>query len=277
MGTFINTKNMKNNQKGGLDIVIALVMCVALLGFFGYNIHKNLSKQSNTSQLPVPTASTELTEKVAEEEEKVATPDTADKQSAPEPVATLPTFPDCTLATGPIVGDINFDSYGLGLSKPATSFQTYEIYGNNKYEAAQQRRDCGPDGFGAKAVWKLGWTYFTQEEDGICRSDRGKVVVQSGIQMPDWVFTEATSDDDKQLWNTFIANLTQHEKNHISNGWSAGNDVHSLMTSYSQNGCSGFSDTLNAQLQQIVDSYEAVDEAYDAETNHGSTEGAVFP
>lgn len=137
-------------------------------------------------------------------------------------------------------------------AEPAVSEETitYEISGSTTAELADQMAALGPEGGWAYTKWYVSWT-------GDCN-----VSVEITYTYPEWTDRDEADESVVDAWDAMMEALETHEAGHAENGMNAAREVEDA-------GCP-------ADSEQMVARWAEEDITYDAQTNHGYTQGAHF-
>ena len=137
-------------------------------------------------------------------------------------------------------------------AKPAVTIRTnyYPVQGTTVEQLRTEMNRNGPMGNWAYTNWYVSW------------SAPCKVTLRVVYTYPRWINRDAASASFRQYWDKFMASLQVHEKGHEQNGRNAAPAVDKARC----NNSSG----------AIVQKWVNQDKIYDATTNHGTTQGAVF-
>ena len=135
---------------------------------------------------------------------------------------------------------------------PAVTVTTnyYTVQGNSVDELRRQMNRKGPKGFWAYTDWYVSWS-------NTCR-----VSLRIVYTLPRWRGHDDAPAGLRAKWNTFLANLTAHEKGHGTHGRNAASEI-------DRSRCSN-------NPGAIVRRWANQDRVYDAKTRHGRTQGAMF-
>lgn len=157
----------------------------------------------------------------------------------------------------------------------------YQIYGSTENDLAEQMRQCGPksegEGYDAYASWYINWKYNYQMSGGACRVGQATVGVKVDVHYPKWETPADFQSGLDRKWQSFMANLETHENGHKQNGLDAASEVYNTISDLTGPSCANMIDLVNSTSQDIVAIYAQRDKDYDATTNHGATQGAIFP
>ncbi|MRR30920.1 DUF922 domain-containing protein [bacterium] len=203
---------------------------------------------------------------------------TAAPVSNPQPAATVLPVSTNTSAPLPPTSTPTLtatpDSVEVTLSNAEVTY--YEIIGSTEEELRAQMTDLGPedpyDGnrhVDAYVEWYIYWNW-----DGYGTSDcdlsTAEVWYDLYLEMPSWTPPANASPELVTKWETFIRALKGHEAGHLDN---IINNYQIVLTAIQSATC----DTADAAATTALGTLRQFDANYDAETNHGATQGAIFP
>jgi predicted secreted Zn-dependent protease len=104
------------------------------------------------------------------------------------------------------------------------------------------------------------------------------ITVDVTYRVPEW---EEPSEADRALvdsWETYRSALFCHEYGHARFGLDAANEVYDAFDAIASGGdCGTQQSRAQEAFDAILDDYRAREIAYDDETDHGATMGAIFP
>ena len=112
---------------------------------------------------------------------------------------------------------------------------------------------------------------------GRCSFSRTSVALSEKFVMPQWASREGAPADVQNTWDTYLARLWVHEKGHQTLSLKAAKAVSAKlnkMGSYAT--CAALDKAANKAASAIMARQQKAQAAYDARTNHGATQGAVF-
>jgi len=127
---------------------------------------------------------------------------------------------------------------------------TYEVDGSDLTEIEQSMTENGPRGFWAYTTWNVTWT-------GNC-----ELSVVAEIIVPELAEDADLYDEEVAEFDRMSEALLSHELEHVANGVAAADEVESQ-------GCP-------ADTTDIFARYNQADIDFDAETEHGFTEGVYL-
>jgi predicted secreted Zn-dependent protease len=131
----------------------------------------------------------------------------------------------------------------------------------------------------AFTTWDVDWKFnYKTNETGRCALTSVHVTVAVTYRLPRWTDSSAASDEIRRHWDRYMAALLTHERGHENFGVSAAKDVEAAIIALKpQDDCTILDQKANAAGHKAVDKYVAQEIVYDIETNHGATQGAIFP
>lgn len=129
------------------------------------------------------------------------------------------------------------------------SRQYYTVMGSTVPEITRSMKKNGPNGYWGYTHWYVKW-------DGACR-----ITVTIKYTMPKLANRSKVSENILKRWDTMIAKLKAHEKNHGQHGINAAKEIKAgqCKSSYF-----------------ILWKWNIQDTIYDLTTNHGEKEGVIF-
>lgn len=156
----------------------------------------------------------------------------------------------------------------------------YDVHGDTAEALLQQiEAERGPDGFHAETNWLVTWRYGWQSTSSECRIVDVQIEVDIEYLMPRWqnreeVFDQALVD----TWNRYELALRVHEQGHGDIAIEAGKAVEAtLFQMLPRHDCKRLSADADALAMHVIDQHQEQNQDYDDVTDHGATQGAVFP
>jgi predicted secreted Zn-dependent protease len=157
---------------------------------------------------------------------------------------------------------------------PNADIVYYDISGSTGEELRNQLDRyglTGPDGYrgDAATVWHIEWTW-----DGYgmetCDLQTVTETHEVKVTMPRWIPTDEASPELIEKWGKYVLALANHEKGHVDNVIL---NIPVLLDSIRRADCT----TAEGKAQEVLMRIRQYDLDYDSRTNHGETQGAVFP
>lgn len=158
----------------------------------------------------------------------------------------------------------------------------YEIAGKN----ARQLRDAmdrfGPSAngerFDARTDWRVGSSGRFQPTDAACELAELSVVVEVTTILPRWIDESEASKRLGERWARYMAALELHEDGHKEIGVEAAKEVMERIREIPpQRTCTALQEVIELATAGVVAEYRAREVTYDRQTEHGKSQGAIFP
>ena len=152
------------------------------------------------------------------------------------------------------------------------------VGGGSFGEAAIEYYDVGaPGGHAAHSTWYVTYRYRPRSvPGGGCTVQSVDTKLSLKVRMPRW---NAPANADPKLlehWNRYLGALEVHENGHLQHGRDlAGNFKRAALATRARD-CGDLERSLRQRFDAMVKDAAALDVQYDAQTNHGATQGAVF-
>lgn len=158
----------------------------------------------------------------------------------------------------------------------------YPISGTTAAALRQQMNQFGPLGqngkrFDAYTKWHVAWQYRYDMVDGKCRLTSLTVNTTITYTMPAWQNSQQASRSLQQHWRRYYQALQLHEEGHANHGRAATQAIWQQLRQLARPTCNAMSQIVNQTAQGIINNYAQKDIDYDRQTDHGRTQGAVFP
>ncbi len=178
-----------------------------------------------------------------------------------------------------LVGLFNTEAGALPTVEVETRY--YPVKGKNLQEIYQGLQRNGPNGdrgktFHAHTEWDIQWSYRWIESDDACRITEVDVDIKISLLLPRLANPNSLEDSVKSSWGRYYKALLEHEEHHKEYGIKAAHELDDKLRSLPPQECFGMQNRLSDFAQEIVGKYDAMEKAYDLETNHGINEGVVL-
>lgn len=195
-------------------------------------------------------------------------------------VAAAP-LPSCEHLTAGLPSTITLTSSDTGIIQHVEQPTYYSIHGRNTAEVRTQMAQCAPtheDGswYSATTSYMINWRFsYLQQADGLCHISQSAVGLHVRILLPKFSTSNAPSSLT-QKWQSFSSSLYTHEQGHAAlDSDYARRVLHTLQTMPAGT-CSTYQTYVNNQLNTLTQALQQANAQYDAVTNHGATQGAIF-
>lgn len=157
----------------------------------------------------------------------------------------------------------------------------YDIEGRSWSDLAAALRARGPRAHGRQffglTEWEMSVEYRPTEGGAGCAIDDLTIEVSVTTHLPRWSRAVAAPTSLRRAWNRFVAALGQHEQGHRALAERAAETVSRRLLAASASTCDRLDAEARREVATVMEEYEARQLAYDADTEHGRTQGAVWP
>lgn len=255
------------NWKKVACCLAAAFFVVILLFIVTFYIIKGLYRVSSDEALVLPSPSPKVTAS--------ATPDTFTGQTE---------YPDTQMCSplalvDAVPMDTNASNPGL---KQDIDTHYYEVYGHSAEEVRAQLNACGAtsngEAYDAYTSYYINWAYNPKTVAGGCNIQDVAVGAKIDYFYPKWEDPGNTQGDLVDRWQNYMANLIIHEEIHKDIAISGAQAIFDTLSSLpNSSNCSEALTSASDTAHALFTEYDNKNKAYDEETQHGLTQGAVFP
>jgi predicted secreted Zn-dependent protease len=153
--------------------------------------------------------------------------------------------------------------------------QYYEIHGSTANDLQAGMAQSGPHSaggaeFAANTSWQFNWSWNQSTSGGVCHPTNVRVTYSITIAFPHWTPPANAAPGLVDRWTSFTEALATHEDGHairvIQNAGNVGDAIAAASCANAQ-----------AAAQAALNTIQQVSDQYDLDTNHGATQGAVWP
>jgi len=126
--------------------------------------------------------------------------------------------------------------------------------------------------------WKINWDYGHNNIANTCKADSFTVNLEVIFRLPKWVRTDEAPKALVAKWDTFVKNLLIHEKGHRDLAIAAAAElVRSVAELPPALTCTDLDKKVQAMSRMSMKKLAEEEKKYDITTEHGQTQGAIFP
>ena len=156
----------------------------------------------------------------------------------------------------------------------------YDVEGADVRSLLASLRQRGPgDGHGtwaASTSWVFRWSY-QPILDPTCRVQAARVSLDLTYVYPQWKAPANVAPSLATAWQGYLARVELHEHGHRDIAEAAANDLaRALEALPAQPTCEALAETARATAAELLARHAQAQIAYDRETGHGATQGAVL-
>jgi predicted secreted Zn-dependent protease len=159
---------------------------------------------------------------------------------------------------------------------PNVTIEYYDVRGQSIKAIRKALRSSGlvdpregTSGYAAQTRWHLGW-YWPVKADGSCDLSKVTITFNATVILPRLVGSGKLDDSLVQNWNDFVLALREHEAGHVRHAYGGRFELTDVIQSST---CAMAQDAAEWVLQTL----SAYDASYDSATQHGASQGAIFP
>lgn len=169
-----------------------------------------------------------------------------------------------------------------GLVRTPKSVGPYTIYGNTVSQITSQMYSCSPvvignEHFAGSTDYVMSWNYGIQgNAQNVCTLTDVRVGLAVSQTLPSWQPSATASASVKTQWQRFITNLTIHEDGHAQLDAQYAQTLATTLQTTPATDCNSITTVANARAQAVIAALDRANEAYDAQTGHGRTQGATL-
>jgi len=160
----------------------------------------------------------------------------------------------------------------------ATSY--YDVEGADIRALLASLRQRGPsDGHGtwaASTSWVFRWSY-QPVVDTACRVQVARVSLDLAYTYPRWDAPAAVAPNVTTAWQGYLSRVELHEHGHRDIAEAAANDLARAIEALPGHAsCDALAETARATAAELLARHTQAQAAYDRDTGHGETQGAVL-
>jgi predicted secreted Zn-dependent protease len=166
----------------------------------------------------------------------------------------------------------------------SVQYRYYPIKGATLRELQSQISQLGPlsetegERFAANTDWYVHWSYRYNNQNNRCSVQSIDSRVDIVFTLPQWDIPATAPQSLVDTWNQYMTAINLHEEGHKENGVEAGTQIlQKLKQLPSYSSCKRLQTVVNGEIQKIITYHNQQDISYDQTTQHGLTQGAVFP
>jgi predicted secreted Zn-dependent protease len=143
-----------------------------------------------------------------------------------------------------------------------------------------QKCICWADGkkYDSMTSWKVNWNYGYNRTPQTCTTDSYIVTVDIVFRLPKWSGTGSAPHQLVKKWNTYMEKLIIHENGHRDRAVEAATEMTRAVKDLPPaRTCAQLDREVQTLSHERMKKLIEEQEEYDSTTNHGQTQGAVFP
>jgi predicted secreted Zn-dependent protease len=162
-------------------------------------------------------------------------------------------------------------------------YEYYEVNGICEKDLQCQMRQKGitwTDGrkYNSTTSWHVKWDYGYNTASQACSPDSFRVIVEITFRYPKWVDTTAAPQPLVDKWNSYMQYLVLHENGHRDMAVEAATELGRAVAELPPApDCAELDRELRSLSRARMKKLNNDEKEYDTATNHGFTQGAIFP
>lgn len=198
------------------------------------------------------------------------------------PTTSASTSKDCTVAAPySAPAGLSLDSSSPVLTKLIDNTGYYQVYGSSIAQLRSAVMSCKyrvavAGSYHAITARQINWSYATAHDGDLCTLQDLHIGLHIAQLLPTFTPTATTPASVTAAWNTYAANLATHENGHVAIATRYIEQLTAELQAIGPMRC----DLLKSQVATMINSELTIlnteDTLYDAQTNHGATQGAVL-
>ena len=163
------------------------------------------------------------------------------------------------------------------------NYDYYDIEGRTAAELREQMDRNGVlwtngNTYDAYTGWNVKWNYRYRVTDHECSIESVATILNVEFRLPRWIDHADGPLALKEKWDEYMQALRHHEEGHKNIGVKAAAEIERSIAELEPAGnCDDLAEIANQLGRRIISEYAAKEKEYDAQTNFGETQGAVFP
>ncbi|MGV3620891.1 MAG: DUF922 domain-containing protein [Archangium sp.] len=164
-----------------------------------------------------------------------------------------------------------------------TQVRWYDVEGDDEHQLRANLDAIGPEDakgerHDAYTSWYVTWRFpFSRGDDG-CTTGPVTTDVRVVMTLPRWLGPADPNHPMVKKWRSYLDSLVEHESGHRDTGFRAATEITELLPNLApQQSCDDAEAKANETARAVLEKFRTHDAAYDEDTRHGATQGAVFP
>lgn len=169
----------------------------------------------------------------------------------------------------------------MTFAEPTVSINTtyYKVNGSTPNAIRKDMNKKRSGKFDAYTNWSVKWHFNTQKNrNKECEIKNIDVKLNIKFILPQWKAERAVDENLKEHWNNYYTALIDHENQHKDIAVEMAGEIEEVLKELgAEKDCNKLKKIANNTANKVLSDYKAKQKNFDAETNHGINDGAVFP
>lgn len=157
----------------------------------------------------------------------------------------------------------------------------YDVEGATPAALADELGRRGPQASGERyfglTEWEVEADYRWDKRPGECRIKHLRVRASVQTHLPRWRRAAVAPTPLSRAWTRFLAALDWHEHGHRVLAEEAAESIRTRLVALRAPTCARVESSAYDEMRDVLNEYERYNEDYDAATDHGRSQGAVWP
>jgi predicted secreted Zn-dependent protease len=159
----------------------------------------------------------------------------------------------------------------------ATSTTYYQVDGSTWDAVADSLRAAASGEWAAQTTWQFSTSYPYDTAGRVCRAGPVSVLATINYRLPSWTASADAPQDLIDTWSRFSDGVRVHESGHRDIAVAAAVALADALRSLpAQPSCAEFEQVARSTTADLMRQLDRDQVAYDLQTQHGLTQGAVF-
>ena len=162
-------------------------------------------------------------------------------------------------------------------------YEYYDINGSSENDLLREMRRKGVTGddgkkYEANTSWHVKWNYDHTHGTDSCSADSFQVIIEIVFRYPKWTRTAEAPQMLTDKWDSYMKHLITHENGHRDMVLEAADELSRAVSDMppSQT-CAQLDREVRILSRTRMNKLNDDERHYDEATNHGATQGAIFP
>lgn len=164
-----------------------------------------------------------------------------------------------------------------GAATERVTTKTYRVFGATETQIRASLDARNPGDHDARTQWFVDWSYTSAIRASRCVVATSKVHTRIVYTYPRWVAPASATEELRADWAHYMSRLRFHEVGHARVGRLTARRIVATLGATTASTCAALDRSLRAVIARHFRAGNAADIAYDRRTQHGATQGAVFP
>ena len=168
------------------------------------------------------------------------------------------------------------NSMGGSPSLADAQFEYYDVEGRDAGSLLASANARSGGGFHGAGSWYLSYQFRARSVPGGCGVGDLTTKLDLKVRLPRWSPPPDAAPGLVAGWQRYLSALSVHEAGHLQTGRDFETAFKRAAAGVTAADCGSVGAALRARFDSLLEQARQRDRDYDAQTNHGATQGAVF-